>query len=111
MKKMLAALVVFSLAMPLMAQTFRGGIQGTVTDNSGASVTGADVTVKSADTGLVRTTRTDDAGNFVFSELPLGSYSVSASHTGFGTRVLNGVTVGVSANTRADIQLNPGEVK
>ena len=111
MKKMLAALFVFALAMPLSAQTFRGGIQGTVTDSAGASVTGADVTVKSADTGLVRTAKTDDTGNFLFSELPLGSYSVTVSHTGFGTRVLNGVTVGVSANSRADVQLNPGEVK
>ena len=111
MKKMLAALFVFALAMPLSAQTFRGGIQGTVTDSAGASVTGADVTVKSADTGLVRTAKTDDTGNFLFSELPLGSYSVTVSHTGFGTRVLNGVMVGVSANSRADVQLNPGEVK
>ena len=62
-----------------MAQTFRGGIQGTVTDTGGAAITGADVTVKSADTGLVRTAKTDDTGNFVFSELPLGTYSVSAA--------------------------------
>jgi hypothetical protein len=111
MKKMLAALFACALAVPLLAQTFRGGIQGTVTDSAGASITGADVTVKSTDTGLVRTAKTDDTGNFLFSELPLGSYSVTVSHTGFGTRVLNGVTVGVSANSRADVQLNPGEVK
>ncbi len=94
-----------------MAQTFRGGIQGTVTDTGGAAITGADVTVKSADTGLVRTAKTDDTGNFVFSELPLGTYSVSAAKSGFGTKVVNGVTVTVSASARADIQLNPGEVK
>ncbi len=111
MKKLLAALFTCTLAVPMLAQTFRGGIQGTVTDTAGASVTGADVTVKSADTGLVRTGKTDDAGNFLFSELPLGTYSVSVSHTGFGTKVVNGVAVGVSANARADVQLNPGEVK
>ncbi|MBZ5532044.1 MAG: carboxypeptidase regulatory-like domain-containing protein [Acidobacteriia bacterium] len=94
-----------------MAQTFRGGIQGTVTDTGGAAIAGADVTVKSADTGLVRTAKTDDTGNFLFSELPLGTYSVSAAKSGFGTKVVNGVTVTVSANVRADIQLNPGEVK
>lgn len=90
---------------------FRGGIQGTVTDTAGAAIAGADVTVKSADTGLTRTGKTDDAGNFLFSELPLGTYSVSAAKTGFGTKVLSGVSVAVSSNAHADLQLSPGEVK
>jgi outer membrane receptor protein involved in Fe transport len=99
----------FSAAM--MAQTFRGGIQGTVTDSSGASIVGADVTVKSTETGLVRTVKTNDEGDFVFTELPLGSYSVTASKQGFATKVVTGINVAVSANTRADVQLPPGEVK
>src|SRR5262249_60865435 len=44
-------------------------------------------------------------------ELPLGTYSITASKQGFGTKVLNGVNVAVSTNTRADVQLQPGEVK
>ena len=99
------------LTASLSAQTFRGGIQGTVTDSAGAAVTGADITIKSTDTGLQRIVKTDDAGNYSANELPLGSYSVSASRTGFGTKVLNGIVVAVSASTRADFQLNPGEVK
>jgi outer membrane receptor protein involved in Fe transport len=95
----------------LFAQTFRGGIQGTVTDSSGAAVIGAEVTVKSADTGLTRTVTTNTEGDYLFTELPLGSYSVSASKSGFGTKVTNGITVAVSVNTRADVQLIPGEVK
>ena len=71
MGKMLAAIFLCTLAVPMMAQTFRGGIQGTVTDTAGASITGADVTVKSTDTGLVRTAKTDDTGNFVFSNFRL----------------------------------------
>ena len=47
--------VLLCLSSTLLAQTFRGGIQGTVTDASGAAVIGADITVKSADTGLIRT--------------------------------------------------------
>ncbi|HXO39571.1 MAG TPA: carboxypeptidase-like regulatory domain-containing protein, partial [Candidatus Acidoferrum sp.] len=95
----------------MLAQTFRGGIQGTVTDSSGAAVIGADVTVKSADTGLTRTATTNDQGDYLFTELPLGTYSVSASKSGFGTKVTNGINVAVSVNTRADVQLVPGEVK
>ena len=98
-------------APSMLAQTFRGGIQGTVTDSSGAAVIGANVTVKSADTGLTRTATTNDQGDYLFTELPLGTYSVSASKSGFGTKVTNGVNVAVSVNTRADVQLVPGEVK
>ncbi len=80
----------------LLAQTFRGGIQGTVTDSSGAAVIGANVTVKSADTGLTRTATTNDQGDYLFTELPLGTYSVSVSRAGFGAKVTNGVGVAVS---------------
>jgi hypothetical protein len=99
------------LSISAIAQTFRGGIQGTVTDSSGAAVVGAAITVKSADTGLVRTVATNDEGDFLVSELPLGAYSVTASKSGFGTKVLNGINVAVSSNVRADVQLVPGEVK
>jgi outer membrane receptor protein involved in Fe transport len=99
------------LSAVVMAQTFRGGIQGAVTDSSGAAVVGADVIVRSADTGLVRTGKTNTEGEYLFTELPLGSYSVTASKSGFGTKVVNGINVAVSLNTRADVQLAPGEVK
>src|ERR1700760_3474502 len=111
MKKFFSAIFLVCLATAMLAQTFRGGIQGTVTDSSGAAVAGADVTVKSADTGLVRTVKTNDQGDYVVNELPLGAYSVSVSKTGFGAKVMNGITVVVSNNTRADVQLAPGEVK
>ena len=106
-----SVVLLLCLSASLLAQTFRGGIQGTVTDSTGAAVIGADVTVKSADTGLVRTVTTNDQGDYIFNELPLGSYSVSVSKSGFGTRVTTGITVAVSVNTRADVQLVPGEVK
>ncbi len=106
-----SAMLVLALGASLAAQTFRGGIQGTVTDSAGAAIPGADVTIKNTETGLQRAVKTDDAGNFYVSELPLGSYSVSAARSGFGTKVLNGIVVTVSANARADLQLSPGEVK
>src|SRR6266700_465911 len=111
MRKLSCALFVFCFSAVLIAQTFRGGIQGTVTDSTGASIAGADVTVKSLDTGLARTVKPDDQGNYLVTELPLGPYSVSAAKNGFGAKVMNGITVAVSANTRADIQLSPGEIK
>src|SRR5579864_8852999 len=111
MRTLSSVFFMLCLSAAMMAQTFRGGIQGTVTDSTGAAVAGADITVKSADTGLVRTGKTNDEGDFLFTELPLGAYSVTASKSGFGTKVMNGINVAVSANTRADVQLVPGEVK
>jgi len=60
-----------------MAQTFRGSILGTITDSTGAAVAGAQVKVFSPSTGLSRTIAANDRGEYVASELPLGTYSVT----------------------------------
>ena len=106
----LAILVVF-LSSLLTAQTFRGGIQGTVTDSSGAAIPQAQVKIVSEGTGLERSVITDDNGDYSATELPLGSYSVTASKPGFSTRALTGVQVTVSTNARVDVKLAPGQVQ
>ena len=80
-----------ALAAPVHAQTFRGGIRGAVTDATGAAVPGAEVTAAQVGTGLVRTAVTDAQGNYAFSELPLGEWSVTASLTGFAPQTVKGV--------------------
>src|SRR5438270_7268877 len=111
MRTLASVFFLLCLSAATMAQTFRGGIQGTVTDSSGAAVANADVTIKNNGTGLTRTVKSNDDGEYVVTELPLGSYSVTASKSGFGAKVMNGVNVAVSVNTRADFQLAPGEIK
>ena len=69
----------------LIAQTFRGGISGTVTDPSGAAVAGAAVKLVSPDTGLTREGITTSTGEFVFQDLPLGKYDVTVTQAGFDT--------------------------
>jgi Tfp pilus assembly protein FimT len=64
------------LAVASFAQTFRGAIEGTVLDSTGASIAGAQVTVTSLDTNLVRQVTADDNGNYAATELPLGMYHV-----------------------------------
>src|SRR4029077_19640452 len=64
------------------AQTFRGTILGTVTDSSGAAVSGAKVTVKNIDTGLTREVTTGDDGSYSVPELPIGNYSVTVEKNG-----------------------------
>ncbi len=93
------------------AQTFRGGIQGTVSDSSGAAIPDAKVTVTSPGTGLTRSTQTSQTGEYAFAELPPGAYNVTVTKSGFGTAAVSNVQVMVSANARADAKLSPGNVQ
>ena len=77
----------------LLAQTFRGGISGTVTDATGAAVVGAAVKLVSPDTGLTRDGSTSSAGEFVFQDLPLGKYDITVTQAGFDKVHVSGVTV------------------
>ena len=97
-------------AISLSAQTFRGTILGTVTDPSGAVVAGAKVTVKNTGTGLERSTETSGDGSYSLPELPIGTYNVTISQTGFTTFVATGVTVDVASERRVDGSLKAGEV-
>ena len=110
-RRLFVSLVVFLFTSVLAAQTFRGSIQGTVTDSSGAAVPGVQVTVVSADTGLTRTVVTSDDGNYSASELPPGAYNLTFTRTGFRTSTMKGVDVSVSSVARANMTLSPGEVK
>ncbi len=105
-----ALLVALVFSVPANAQTFRGTILGTVTDTSGAAVSGATVTVKNTGTGLLRTVTTDDDGNFSTPELPIGTYSVTVEKSGFKAGLVSGISVEVSTERRADVVLQPGDV-
>jgi len=69
----------------IRAQTFRGGINGTVEDHTGAAIAKAEVVAVDTETGGSHTTTSSSAGEFLFQDLPLGTYSVSASFPGFNT--------------------------
>jgi hypothetical protein len=94
-----------------VAQTFRGSIQGTITDSTGAAVAGAHVRVFSPATGLSRTVDANDRGEYVASELPLGTYSVTVEKQGFRTTTLTQIPVSVGSPTRADARLSTGMVQ
>ncbi|MGA9076538.1 MAG: carboxypeptidase-like regulatory domain-containing protein, partial [Candidatus Sulfotelmatobacter sp.] len=93
---------VLMAAVSLSAQTFRGTILGTATDASGAVLPGAKVTVKNVGTGLERTTETSADGSYALPELPIGTYSVTITLSGFQTFETTGVTVDVSGERRVN---------
>ena len=105
------AFLITIFAGTAVAQTFRGAIQGTVTDSSGASVPGAQVKVFSPGTGLSRMVTTNELGVYVASELPLGTYSVTVGMQGYKTITLTQIPVNVGSPTRADARLTAGEVQ
>jgi hypothetical protein len=89
MKTLAQVLSSFVLLTYLGAQTFTGGISGTVTDSSQAAIAKAHVTATRTGTNEKRETTTDDSGYFVFTALPPGAYSVAVDMSGFSRAVEN----------------------
>jgi Carboxypeptidase regulatory-like domain/TonB dependent receptor len=110
MKVRIGLAILFFTTVSLWAQTFRGTILGTVTDPSGAVLGGATVTVKNAGTALERTTTTSANGSYALPELPIGTYTVTFTMSGFESFATVGVVVDVSSERRVDAVMKPGQV-
>src|SRR5271156_4983396 len=106
---MLALLVVALLIAPsLMAQSLvSGDLTGTVTDPSGAVVSGATVTAKSDANGSTRTTKTSASGTYRFSLLIPGSYTVTVTAQGF-SKAESTTQVNVGQAAIADMKMAIG---
>jgi len=94
---LVALALLFTVERSASAQTFRGGITGTVTDSSGAVVPGAAVTAVETSTNSSYKAITSSAGEFAFANMPLGSYDITISATGF--KIEKVVKVPVTAAT------------
>ncbi len=87
-----------------------GSFIGTVTDTSGSSIPGAEVSAKHLSTGLVQTVSTDQSGNFAIVALPAGYYSVSVSSPGFKRWEVGRVELIVGDRSRIAPVLTVGEI-
>jgi Carboxypeptidase regulatory-like domain len=88
--------VVLALAATVLSwsqHTFRGGINGVVTDQSGAVVPGAKVDVTNVATNVTVSTISSSAGEYSFPELSLGKYDIVVTSAGFKSQKVTGVTV------------------
>jgi outer membrane receptor protein involved in Fe transport len=90
---LLLLLTSFAATGKLIAQTFRGGINGTVTDVQGAVIPNATVVATDTATSTNHTTVTSSGGDFLFQDLPLGSYTVTVSVSGFSTSKVDKIPV------------------
>jgi hypothetical protein len=94
------------LVLPaLLSAQSTGGIQGQVTDPSGASVAGATVTVKNEGTGEQRTTVTDASGLYLVPSLPVGGYNVAVKASGFQVMSANGLVLQVGVTLQQNFHL------
>src|SRR5260370_11026168 len=87
-----------------------GTISGTVTDQSGAGVDGAAVTLTDTATNIPRTTTTNEAGRYIFASVPPGTYSVIINKTGFRQAKLSNQGVNVGTTLTLNIALELGAV-
>jgi hypothetical protein len=94
-----------------VAQGTAGSLVGTITDSSGAVVTGAKVTVTNEGTGAVVTTAANESGDFVIAKLPAASYRIVVELKGFQTASFTGVRVFFNTTVRNDVRLQPGAVE
>lgn len=107
----LAGLVTAQLLLPpAHAQKITGTITGTVTDNTGAAVPNATVTVTNTATGKVYTVITDGQGSYTVPELAESSYTVDIKATNFKESVTNNTVVHVATTTNVNASLELGNV-
>lgn len=104
-----AAAVLLGLApAACFAQLVSGNLTGTIYDPSGALVSGVTVTAHHDATGVESTTQTTSVGIYNFYNLPIGTYTISASAPGFSKADLRGVAVTLNVTATANITLAVG---
>src|SRR6266853_2471789 len=92
------------------AQQTLGGITGTVTDSSGAVISGARVTLVGDQTKLNRTQTTSTTGSYAFVNLPLGSYTLSFTQQGFQSQNIPSIQVQANRTATVNAELKIGNV-
>lgn len=91
-----------------LAQSIFATLSGTVTDSNGAVIPGAKVTVQNEATKVIRQLVTSGSGYFSASELPIGTYDVSAEARGFKTWRGTGIVLNGSDNKTVNVHLEVG---
>jgi Carboxypeptidase regulatory-like domain/TonB dependent receptor len=107
---LLLGTMLLGFSAPLMGQAVSATLLGTVTDSSGAAVSSAKVTITETNTSITHTSQTNDSGNYVFPDLPPGTYTVTAEQSGFKRESRAGIDVIVNTTERVDLVLQPGNV-
>jgi len=117
MKKAVCGVLVLLLMVTLAGvptsawgQEVNAAIIGTVTDASNAPIKGATVTATDTERGVVWTAQTNESGSYNLLRLPVGTYTVKVSATGFQTAQESAVTLDLNQTARIDVRMKVGKV-
>ena len=103
--------VALGVARVAWAQSsYTAAVRGVVTDVSGGVVAGARVTLTESDRNVPHTVTADDAGRYVITALPPGTYTLSVEMTGFKTYTQTNITLVVQQQATCDVLLQVGEL-
>ena len=92
----------------IRAQELTATLNGVVADSTGAVIPKATVSVTQTSTGAVRTVQSDESGNYVFSNMTAGTYTLKASSAGFTSFVAKDVILRVGESRGLNVQLKAG---
>jgi hypothetical protein len=104
------AFLLVALAPSLFAQAISGNLVGTVQDSTGASIANASVDATNEATNLKSPARTNGNGEYRFTNLSAGTYSLSAAAAGFAASALKGVAVDLGKTATVNMTLQVGQV-
>ena len=105
----LLSLLTLVASVSAFSQANTGRILGTVTDQTGAVIAGATVTVTDTERGTTRTLTTDDSGAYNAPSLIPGTYTIKAEFKGFRSTERQNIALEVGKEARVDLELQPGE--
>lgn len=94
-----------------VAQTTTASVEGTVKDQRGSVISGAEITAKAAALGIERNATSDENGSYRLSALPAGLYSLSVSHPGFAQKTLEKLELTVNRTLTIDLRMEVGTVQ
>ncbi|HEY1472361.1 MAG TPA: carboxypeptidase-like regulatory domain-containing protein [Candidatus Acidoferrum sp.] len=92
------------------AQEVTATITGTITDQSGAAIAGANVTAKSVERGISYNATSNESGLFRISNLPVGNYELRVEKEGFQTSAYPAFTLVLNQIARIDVEMKVGQV-
>jgi hypothetical protein len=104
----ITATILLLSSSPVFAQVDQGAVTGLITDSTGAVVPNAQVTLTNMDNGLVMQNTTSSSGEYTFSPVRIGNYSISATGQGFATTTQKDLKVSVQQRLAVNLQLKPG---
>jgi hypothetical protein len=97
--------ILFAIPLIVFGQAYFGTVSGVITDSSGAVVPGARVTLLDQQKGYQFNATSDSHGNYLFTAIPPGLYSVTVEMDGFDKTVRNNITLNVNENVTANLAL------